>query len=100
MLLGPNATRGIADLKSIKKPRPPRDLVGFSLRCTDAIKDTIDGGGRIKGCVEVDLAGAGTLLVDAMARVFSGGTVPGLIDVPISPYPENAATPVGIEIPG
>jgi hypothetical protein len=50
--------------------------------------------------VDVDLAEAGTLLVDAMARVFAGGTVPGLIDVPIAPYPENAATPVGTEMPG
>jgi ABC-type sugar transport system substrate-binding protein len=100
VLLGPNAARGIADLKSIKKPRPPKDLVAFGLRCTDAMKDQITAGLRIKGCVDVDLAGSGTLLVDALSRVFAGGTVPGLIAVPIRPFPIDAATPPGIEMPG
>ena len=100
VLLGPNAPRAVTDLRSIKKPKPPRDLVAFARRCTDAIKATIDSDGRIKGCVDVDLEDAGGLVVDAMARVFAGGTVPGLIDVSIAPYPASAATPVGTEIPG
>ena len=100
VLLGPNAPRAIADLRSVKKPRPPKELVGFALGCTDAIRASIDDGGRIKGCVDVDLAGAGTLVVDALARMLAGGTVPGLLDVSIAPYPLDAATPVAAEVPG
>jgi DNA-binding LacI/PurR family transcriptional regulator len=100
LLLGPNAARAAADIKTVKKPKPPKDLAAFGLRCTDAMKDQVLAGGRIKGCVDVDLAGAGQLVVDAMARVFAGGTVPGLISVPIRPFPADAATPVGTEIPG
>jgi hypothetical protein len=38
--------------------------------------------------------------VDALVRVYAGGSVPGLISVPIRPFPADAATPVGTEIPG
>ena len=99
LLLGPNAARAAADLRTIKKPKPPKDLAAIGLRCTDAMKDQILAGGRIKGCVDVDLADAGQLVVDALTRVFAGGTVPGLINVPIKPFPADAATPPGIEMP-
>jgi DNA-binding LacI/PurR family transcriptional regulator len=100
LLLGPNAARAAADIKTVKKPKPPKDLAAIALRCTEPMKDQVLAGGRIKGCVDVDLAEAGQLVVDALTRVFAGGSVPGLISVPIRPFPADAATPVGLEIPG
>jgi DNA-binding LacI/PurR family transcriptional regulator len=99
LLLGPHAVRGAADLKSVRKPRPPRDLAAFGLACTRQTRSAIDAGGRLKGCVEVDQVRAGTLLVDALARLFAGGTLPGLIDVPLSPYPSDALAPPAAETP-
>lgn len=100
ILLGPNAARAAAELRTVRRPRPPRGLVAFGLVCTDTMKATIETGGRLKGCVDVDMAQAGTLLVDAIARLFAGGTLPGLIDVPIAPFPADAATPVGTPVTG
>jgi hypothetical protein len=100
MLIGLHAARGATDIRAIRRPKPPRDLVAFGLTCTDDLRSAIDAGGRVKGCVDVDPTATGTLLVDAMARLFAGGTLPGLVDVPISPYPLDAATPIGTEVQG
>ena len=61
ILLGPYAARAVADLKSIKKPRPPRDLVAFGLALHGRrSRTTIDGGrSASRACVEVDLGGRG-----------------------------------------
>ncbi len=64
------------------------------------MKQRIATGGRIKGCVDVDPAATGSLIVGALTRVFAGGTVPGLLEVPIRPFPADAATPVGAALPG
>jgi hypothetical protein len=93
LLLGPHAARATQDLDGLRRPAVPRDLVAFGLLCTDRLKRRIDEGGRLKGCVDVDPAAAGDLLVDVVARVFAGGTVPGLIDVTMAPYPTSAGDP-------
>ncbi len=100
LLIGQNAARAAADIKAVRRPRPPRDLVAIALRCTEPMKQRIATGGRIKGCVDVDPAATGSLIVGALTRVFAGGTVPGLLEVPIRPFPADAATPVGTALPG
>jgi hypothetical protein len=100
ILLGANAARAVTDLPSIKKPRVPRALVAFGLVCTPAMKDAILAGSRLKGCVDVDRAAAGGLVVDALARLLTGGTLPGLIEVPIAPFPLEAADTPDQAVPG
>jgi hypothetical protein len=99
LLLGQYAARAVQDLKTVRKPKPAKGIIAFALTCNDDVRAAIDANGRIKGCVDVDPAAAGTLLVDALARLFAGGEVPSLIDQDIAPYPADAATPAGTEVP-
>ena len=39
-----------------------------------------------KGCVDTNPTGTGELAADAFALWLAGGTVPGIIEVPVSVY--------------
>lgn len=58
----------------------------FGLDCEEQAVDLIDSGTMYKGCVETNSVGTGQLALDAFAKWLAGGTVPGIIEVPVSVY--------------
>ena len=81
--------RGMADLKVRQEAKAARTSPGS--RWPARRRTPIDAGGRLKGCVDVDLPGRGARSWTRSPGSSPGGTLPGLIDVPLSPYGRGPA---------
>jgi ribose transport system substrate-binding protein len=66
--------------------RGPDDVFIFGIDCDPQAVALIDEGTMYKGCVDTNPAGTGQLAADAVALWLAGGTVPGIISVPVSVY--------------
>ncbi|MGD9999077.1 MAG: sugar ABC transporter substrate-binding protein [Ilumatobacteraceae bacterium] len=63
------------------------DVFIFGIDCEPQAKEYIDAGDTMyKGCVDTNPAGTGVLAVDAFAKYVAGGTVPGILEVPVISY--------------
>lgn len=62
------------------------DVFIFGIDCEAQAVELIDGGGMYKGCVNTNPEGTGVLAVDTYAKWLAGGTVPGVIEVPVFVY--------------
>jgi ABC-type sugar transport system substrate-binding protein len=63
------------------------DVFIFGIDCEPQAKEYIDAGDTMyKGCVDTNPAGTGVLAVDAYAKYVAGGTVPGILEVPVISY--------------
>jgi ribose transport system substrate-binding protein len=64
----------------------PDDVFIFGIDCDPQAVELIDSGTMYKGCVDTNPAGTGVLALDAFAKWFAGGSVPGIIEVPVIVY--------------
>jgi ABC-type sugar transport system substrate-binding protein len=63
------------------------DVFIFGIDCEPQAKEYIDAGDTMyKGCIDTNPAGTGELAVDAFAKYVAGGTVPGILEVPVISY--------------
>lgn len=62
------------------------DVFIFGIDCDPQAVELIDEGTMYKGCVDTNPAGTGMLAVDAYAKWLAGGTVPGILEVPVFVY--------------
>lgn len=62
------------------------DVFIFGIDCEPQARELIDQGTMYKGCVDTNPAGTGVLAVDAYAKWLAGGTVPGILEVPVFVY--------------
>ena len=62
------------------------DVFIFGIDCEAQAVELIDSGGMYKGCVNTNPEGTGVLAVDSFAKWLAGGTVPGIIEVPVFVY--------------
>lgn len=63
----------------------------FGIDCDPEAKTLIDEGTLYKGCVDTNPIGTGQLAAAAIAKLVDGGSVPGLVEVPVSVYMGGAA---------
>jgi len=88
IIVGANAAKAAPIL--IKKKNVNPQLVIYAQECNPdivaAIDAGVDTGGRIKGCVDRDPAGAGRLAGDILTRVAGGSAVPEINEVQVIPY--------------
>jgi ABC-type sugar transport system substrate-binding protein len=73
--------------------RGPDDVFIFGIDCDPQAVELIDSGTMYKGCVDTNPVGTGELAADAFALWLAGGTVPGIIEVPVSVYTGAATAP-------
>ncbi len=66
--------------------RGPDDVFIFGIDCDPQAVDLIDQGTMYKGCVDTNPVGTGVLAADAFALWLAGGTVPGVLEVPVFVY--------------
>lgn len=66
--------------------RTADDVFIFGIDCEAQARELIDSGTMYKGCVDTNPVGTGELAVDAFAKWLAGGTVPGIIEVPVFVY--------------
>jgi ABC-type sugar transport system substrate-binding protein len=59
------------------------DVFIFGIDCEAQAVELIEEGGMYKGCVNTNPVGTGVLAVDVFAQWLAGGTVPGIIEVPV-----------------
>lgn len=59
------------------------DVFIFGIDCEDQAVEIIDSGGMYRGCVNTNPVGTGVLAVNAFAKWFVGGVVPGVLEVPV-----------------
>jgi ABC-type sugar transport system substrate-binding protein len=71
--------------------RGPDDVFIFGIDCDPQAVELIDAGSMYKGCVDTNPAGTGLLAANAVALWLAGGTVPGIIEVPVSVYTADMA---------
>ncbi|HWL45483.1 MAG TPA: sugar ABC transporter substrate-binding protein [Ilumatobacter sp.] len=64
----------------------PDDVFIFGIDCDPQAVELIDSGTMYKGCVDTNPVGTGELAVDAFAKWVAGGTVPGILEVPVFVY--------------
>lgn len=62
------------------------DVFIFGIDCDPQAVELIDQGTMYKGCVDTNPTGTGELAVDAYAKWLAGGTVPGILEVPVFVY--------------
>ena len=62
------------------------DVFIFGIDCDPQAVALIDEGSMYKGCVNTNPEGTGVLAVDAYAKWLAGGTVPGILEVPVFVY--------------
>jgi ABC-type sugar transport system substrate-binding protein len=62
------------------------DVFIFGIDCEAQAVELIDEGTMYKGCVNTNPEGTGVLAVNAFAKWLAGGTVPGIIEVPVYVY--------------
>jgi hypothetical protein len=88
MIVGRNAAAAAPIL--IKRRNVNPDLVIYAQDCTPDVIAAIDAGkdtgGRIKGCVDRNAAGAGRLAGDVLIRLAAGETIPEIVEVPVLAY--------------
>jgi len=88
ILAGQNAADAAPVL--IKKRNVNPELVIYAVGCTPDIVAAIDAGvgtgGRLKGCVDKNAAGAGSLAGEVLTRLMGGATVPEINEVQVIPY--------------
>ena len=70
--------------------RGPDDVFIFGIDCEPQAVELIDQGTMYKGCIDTNPIGTGVLAVDAFALWLAGGTVPGIISVPVFSYTGDA----------
>jgi ABC-type sugar transport system substrate-binding protein len=58
----------------------------FGIDCDPQAVELIDSGTMYKGCVDTNPVGTGELAADAFALWLAGGSVPGIIEVPVFVY--------------
>jgi ABC-type sugar transport system substrate-binding protein len=73
--------------------RGPDDVFIFGIDCDPQAVELIDSGSMYKGCVDTNPVGTGQLAADAFALWLAGGTVPGIIEVPVFVYTGAEDTP-------
>ncbi len=66
--------------------RGPDDVFIFGIDCDPQAVELIDSGTMYKGCVDTNPTGTGQLAADSFALWLAGGSVPGIIEVPVSVY--------------
>jgi ABC-type sugar transport system substrate-binding protein len=66
--------------------RGPDDVFIFGIDCDPQAVELIDAGSMYKGCVDTNPVGTGQLAAGAVGLWLSGGTVPGIIEVPVTVY--------------
>lgn len=73
----------------------------FGIDCDPEAKALIDEGTLYKGCVDTNPIGTGQLAAAAIAKLVDGGSVPGLVEVPVSVYMGGgaAASPAASSAP-
>jgi ABC-type sugar transport system substrate-binding protein len=71
------------------------DVFIFGIDCEPQAVELIDEGTMYKGCVNTNPVGTGQLALDAFASWLSGGTVPGIIEVPVFVYTGPGSGPDG-----
>jgi ABC-type sugar transport system substrate-binding protein len=59
------------------------DVFIFGIDCEAQAVELIEEGGMYKGCVNTNPVGTGVLAVDVFAKWLAGGTVPGILEVPV-----------------
>ena len=59
------------------------DVFIFGIDCEAQAVELINDGTMYKGCVNTNPEGTGQLAVDAFAKWLAGGTVPGILEVPV-----------------
>jgi ribose transport system substrate-binding protein len=59
------------------------DVFIFGIDCEAQALELINSGGMYKGCVDTNPAGTGQLALDSFAKWLAGGTVPGILEVPV-----------------
>jgi ABC-type sugar transport system substrate-binding protein len=59
------------------------DVFIFGIDCEAQAVELIEEGGMYKGCVNTNPVGTGVLAVDVFAQWLAGGTVPGILEVPV-----------------
>ncbi len=88
IIVGVNAAKAAPIL--IKKKSANPDLVIYAQACTPDIVAAVDAGvgtgGRIKGCVDRNPAGAGQLAGDILTRLAGGSAVPEINEIQVVPY--------------
>jgi len=62
------------------------DVFIFGIDCDPQAVELIDQGSMYKGCVDTNPGGTGELAVNAFAKWLVGGTVPGILEVPVFVY--------------
>ena len=73
--------------------RGPDDVFIFGIDCDPQAVELIDSGTMYKGCVDTNPVGTGVLAADAFALWLAGGTVPGIIEVPVQRVHRRSAAP-------
>ena len=76
-----------------RRPKTADDVFIFGIDCDPQAVELIDSGTMYKGCVDTNPVGTGELAADAFALWLAGGTVPGIIEVPVSVYTGAATAP-------
>jgi len=71
------------------------DVFIFGIDCEAQAVELIDEGSMYRGCVNTNPVGTGQLALDAFASWLSGGTVPGIIEVPVFVYTGPGSGPDG-----
>jgi ABC-type sugar transport system substrate-binding protein len=59
------------------------DVFIFGIDCEPQALELIESGDLYQGCVDTNPAGTGVLALDSFAKWLAGGTVPGIVEVPV-----------------
>jgi ABC-type sugar transport system substrate-binding protein len=86
-VLGINDAGNLGAYQALKAAgKGPNDAFIFGIDCDPQAVDLIKKGDMYRGCVDTNPQGTGELAGDAIALHAAGGTVPGVVSVPVKVF--------------
>lgn len=83
-VLGINDSGNLGAYQALENAgKTAEDVFIFGIDCEAQALELIEEGSMYTGCVDTNPVGTGVLALDAFAKWLAGGTVPGIIEVPV-----------------